>query len=37
MGKATLSKLGYCNVFNLGSYGRAKRILGRMDGTGKRE
>lgn len=29
MGKSTLQKLGYQHVFNLGSYGRAARILGR--------
>lgn len=28
MGKALLKKLGYRNAFNLGSYGRAARILG---------
>jgi len=28
MGKRTLQKLGYRHVFNLGSYGRAKQILG---------
>jgi len=29
LGKTSLSKMGYRNVFNLGSYGRAERILGR--------
>src|ERR1019366_2563946 len=28
MGKASLRKMGYRNAFNLGSYGRAARILG---------
>src|ERR1035441_3226571 len=28
MGKAQLKKMGYRNVFNLGSYGRAEKILG---------
>jgi rhodanese-related sulfurtransferase len=28
MGKAMLRRMGYPNVFNLGSYGRAERILG---------
>ena len=28
MGKAMLKKLGYRNVFNLGSYGRAEQVLG---------
>ena len=28
MGKASLRKMGYPNVFNLGSYGRAAKILG---------
>ena len=28
MGKSTLQKLGYRHVLNLGSYGRAKQILG---------
>lgn len=27
IGKATLKKMGYCHVSNLGSYGRAARIL----------
>jgi hypothetical protein len=26
-GEATLKKMGYRNVFNLGSYGRAEKIL----------
>jgi phage shock protein E len=29
LGKTSLSKMGYRNAFNLGSYGRAERILGR--------
>jgi phage shock protein E len=28
IGKGTLQKLGYRHVFNLGSYGRARQILG---------
>jgi phage shock protein E len=28
IGKSTLQKLGYRHVFNLGSYGRARQILG---------
>ena len=28
MGTSTLKKMGYQNVFNLGSYGRAEKILG---------
>jgi phage shock protein E len=28
MGKSALKRLGYRNVFNLGSYGRAEKILG---------
>ena len=27
-GEATLKKMGYRNVFNLGSYGRAEQVLG---------
>ena len=27
IGKATLKRMGYCHVLNLGSYGRAARIL----------
>lgn len=34
MGKASLRKRGYHNVFNLGSYGRAERILGAQRGIG---
>jgi phage shock protein E len=34
MGKAQLKKLGYRNVFNLGSYGRAERIVGAQSGAG---
>lgn len=29
MGTSVLKKMGYQNVFNLGSYGRAEKILGR--------
>ena len=29
MGKAMLKKMGYCHVYNLGSYGRARSIVGR--------
>jgi phage shock protein E len=28
MGKGVLKQMGYSNVFNLGSYGRAEKILG---------
>jgi phage shock protein E len=34
IGKAQLKKLGYRNVFNLGSYGRAERIVGAQSGVG---
>jgi phage shock protein E len=34
MGKAQLKKMGYRNVFNLGSYGRAERILEAQGGNG---
>jgi phage shock protein E len=32
MAKGKLKKLGYVNVFNLGSYGRARQITGMADG-----
>jgi len=31
MGASTLRRMGYQRVFNLGSYGRAKRIVGAQD------
>ena len=37
MGKASLRKMGYRNVFNLGSYGRAAKILGAHNELGKKE
>lgn len=36
MGKAMLKKLGYRNVFNLGSYGRAERVLRAHSEAGKK-
>jgi phage shock protein E len=36
MGKAMLRRMGYPNVFNLGSYGRAARILGAQVEVGRR-
>ena len=36
MGKTMLRKMGYPNVFNLGSYERAERILGTWDGIGSK-
>jgi phage shock protein E len=36
MGKATLRKMGYRHVFNLGSYGRAARILGTQSEVGRK-
>lgn len=36
MGKARLKKLGYCKIFNLGSYGRAERILGSRGEVGRK-
>jgi phage shock protein E len=36
MGKASLRKMGYRNVFNLGSYGRAERILGSRGEVGRK-
>ena len=35
MGKAMLRRMGYPNVFNLGSCGRAERILGSQMAVGK--
>ena len=37
MGKSQLKKLGYRNVFNLGSYGRAERIVGAQSRAGTKE
>ena len=37
MGKASLRKMGYRNAFNLGSYGRAEKILGTQSKVGKRD
>jgi phage shock protein E len=37
MGKAQLKKLGYRNVFNLGSYGRAEKILGAHSEAGRKD
>jgi len=34
MGKRMLKKMGYRNVFNLGSYGRAEKILAAQSQTG---
>jgi phage shock protein E len=36
MGKAMLRRMGYPNVFNLGSYGRAERILGPQLALGRK-
>jgi phage shock protein E len=36
-GEALLKKMGYQNVFNLGSYGRAEKILGAQDKAGKKD
>ena len=36
MGKAMLRKMGYRNVFNLGSYGRAARTLGAQSTAGRK-
>jgi phage shock protein E len=33
MGKSLLKRLGYRNVFNLGSFGRAAKILGNRSGS----
>jgi hypothetical protein len=35
MGASTLKKLGYRNVLNLGSYGRAEEILSMQSKVGK--
>jgi phage shock protein E len=37
MGKAMLKKMGYRNVFNLGSYGRAEKILGAHSEAGRKD
>jgi phage shock protein E len=37
MGKASLRKMGYRNAFNLGSYGRAARILGAHGEPGRKD
>ena len=37
MGKASLRKMGYRNAFNLGSYGRAEKLLGPRSKAGKRD
>ena len=37
MGKASLRKMGYRNAFNLGSYGRAAKILGAHSEPGKKD
>ena len=37
LAKAMLKKMGYRNVFNLGSYGRAERILGTAGAVRKRD
>ena len=37
MRTSALKKLGYQNVFNLGSYGRAEKILGAQDKVGKKD
>ena len=36
MGKTMLRRMGYPNVFNLGSYGRAERILGSQIAVGRK-
>jgi len=36
-GEATLKKMGYRNVFNLGSYSRAEEILGAQSKVGKKD
>ena len=36
-GEATLKKMGYRNVFNLGSYSRAEEILGAQGKVGKKD
>ena len=37
MGQSLLRKMGYRNAFNLGSYGRAERIVKAQDKLGNRE
>jgi phage shock protein E len=37
MGKGMLKKMGYRNVFNLGSYGRAEKILAAQNQAGKND
>ena len=37
MGKAMLKKMGYRNAFNLGSYGRAEKILAAPSQAGKQD
>ena len=37
MGTSMLKKMGYRNVFNLGSYGRAEEILGAQGKVGKKD
>jgi phage shock protein E len=37
MGAAMLKKMGYRNVFNLGSYGRAEKILASQTQSGKQD
>jgi phage shock protein E len=36
MAKARLKQMGYRHVFNLGSYGRAEKILGAQSGVGRK-
>jgi phage shock protein E len=36
MGTSTLRKMGYQHVFNLGSYGRAEKIVGGLGEPGKK-
>src|ERR1017187_7937262 len=36
-GEATLKKMGYRNVFNLGSYSRAEEVLGAQGKVGKKD
>jgi rhodanese-related sulfurtransferase len=36
VGKSSLRGMGYRHVFNLGSYGRAERILGRQSAVGRK-
>ena len=37
MGTSALKKMGYQNVFNLGSYGRAEKILAAQSEAGKKD